>query len=236
MSVLPLAMPGLGEFVALLGPNGAGKSSLLKAALGLVKPQSGTITLGGDDVHTLSPMARAQRAAYLPQARPLAWPNTVKDIVALGRYAFGGNLGQLSPSDADAVEQAIEECGIEKLMNRKANTLSGGELTRVHCARAFAARAPLIIADEPVAALDPHHQHRIMEIIRQYVTSGHGALVVLHDMSLAARYADRIVWMKDAEVVANGSPSDTLTEQRLADVFGVRASINGKEVIVEGAI
>ncbi len=223
-----------GELVALLGPNGAGKSTLLKAALGLVKIDAGKVTIGGDKVEELTPITRAQRIAYLPQTRPLAWPNTVRDIVALGRYAYGGNLGRLSAQDASAVDQAIEQCGIANLTKRKASTLSGGELARVHCARAFAARAPLLIADEPVAALDPKHQYRIMDIIKRYVAEGHGALVVLHDMPLAAQYADRMIWMKNGTINADGSPEDTLTEQRLADVFGITASVSGRQVSVTG--
>lgn len=224
-----------GELVALLGPNGAGKSTLLKAALGLVKVNAGEITLGGDKVDKLTPVTRAQRIAYLPQLRPLAWPNTVIDIVALGRYAYGGNLGRLSTLDAAAVDQAIEQCGISHIAKRKANTLSGGELARVHCARAFAARAPLLIADEPVAALDPQHQYRIMDIIKRYVAEGNGAMVVLHDMPLAAQYADRMIWMSNGTIEADGSPEETLTEQRLADVFGITAQVNGRQVSITGA-
>lgn len=223
-----------GELVALLGPNGAGKTSLLKAALGLEKRSAGFARLDGSDSAKLSPIERARRVAYLPQQRPLAWPNTVRDVVALGRYAYGAAPGRLSPEDAAAVDQAIKRCDLKELIDRQTDTLSGGELARVHCARAFAADAPLLVADEPVAALDPRHQFRIMDIVREYVDGGCGALVVLHDITLAARYATRIVWMKDSRIVADGAPEDTLTPERLADIYGVRATVSGRAVEIQG--
>jgi len=225
-----------GELVALLGPNGAGKTSLLRAALGLEKRSGGMATLDGTDSEKLSPMQRARRVAYLPQQRPLAWPNSVRDVVSLGRFAYGAAPGRLSPRDAEAVDQAMERCGLTDLCDRNTDTLSGGELARVHCARAFAADAPLLVADEPVAALDPRHQFSTMDIVRQFVDGGGGALVVLHDIALAARYATRMVWMKDAQIVADGPPEQTLTSGRLAEIYGVRARVDGRTVEIEGTL
>ncbi|RAN39557.1 ABC transporter ATP-binding protein [Hyphomonas sp. GM-8P] len=225
-----------GELVALLGPNGAGKTSLLKAALGLEKRSAGLATLDGTDSEKLSPMQRARRVAYLPQQRPLAWPNTVRDVVALGRFAYGAAPGKLSPADAEAVDRAIAQCGLADLGDRNTDTLSGGELARVHCARAFAANAPLLVADEPVAALDPRHQFSTMDIVRQFVDDGGGALVVLHDIALAARYATRMVWMKESRIVADGPPEETLTPERLAEIYGVRSRIDGRTVEIEGTL
>jgi iron complex transport system ATP-binding protein len=181
-------------------------------------------------------MERARTVAYLPQQRPLAWPNAVRDVVALGRFAYGAAPGRLSREDAEAVDRAVALCDLSAFVSRAADTLSGGELARMHCARAFAAETPLLIADEPVAALDPRHQFRIMDIIRSYVERGGGALVVLHDMSLAARYATRLIWMKDGRIVANGTPAETLTPERLADIYGVQARIDGVHVEIEGTI
>ena len=225
-----------GELVALLGPNGAGKTSLLRAALGLEKRTLGLATLDGIDSEHLSPMQRARRVAYLPQQRPLAWPNTVRDVVALGRFAYGAAPGRLGADDAEAVDRAIERCDLAAFRNRQTDTLSGGELARVHCARAFAADAPLLVADEPVAALDPRHQFRIMDIIADFVANGGGALVVLHDIALAARYATRMVWMKDSRIIADGSPEETLTPGRLAEVYGVSAHVDGRSVTIDGAL
>lgn len=225
-----------GELTALLGPNGAGKTTALRAALGLQKISSGESRLSGALTHTLSPLLRARCAAYLPQARPLAWPNTVKDIVALGRFSHGGSLGRLAEADLSAVETAIEACDIIHLSERKADTLSGGELARVHIARALAAEAPLLIADEPVAALDPRHQFRVMDLIDAYVENGGGALVVLHDVALAAKYADRLIFMKDGKVVSDGTPEETLSARSLADIYGVKAQVKGRSVIIHGVL
>ncbi|MEO9970005.1 MAG: ABC transporter ATP-binding protein, partial [Hyphomonadaceae bacterium] len=147
-----------GELTVMLGPNGAGKSLCLQHALGLDRPDTGTAHLDGGDVQTLSPQRRARALAYLPQTRKLAWPARVDDLVGLGRFAYGARMGKLGDKDAQAVQTALAACDISHLAIRKASTLSGGELARVHCARAFAAEAPLLVADEPIAALDPSHQ------------------------------------------------------------------------------
>ena len=225
-----------GELAALLGPNGAGKTTALRAALGLQKIDSGVATISGDPAYKLSPMQRARRIAYLPQARPLAWPNTVKDIVALGRFSHGAALGNLIGADLEYVDAAILACDIEHLKDRQADTLSGGELARVHCARAIAARAPLLIADEPVAALDPRHQFRVMDLIKAYVANGGGALVVLHDVALAAKYADRLIFMKDGRIVRDGKVEETLSAQNLSDIYGVKADVDGRSVVIHGAL
>lgn len=225
-----------GEFVALLGPNGAGKTMLLRAALGLEKRAGGAARIGDDDTAELASVQRARLLSYLPQLRPLAWPNRVYDIVSLGRYAYGASPGRLMKEDEKAVEDAIAACDIAHLAMRKADTLSGGELSRVHCARAFAASTPLIVADEPAAALDPRHQFRVMDLFRGFVDQGGGALVVLHDIALAARYADRLLWMSCGEIVAEGAPDETITPERLAAVYGVKARVDGMKVDIEGAL
>ena len=225
-----------GEFVALLGPNGAGKTSLVRAALGLARPASGTARLDGEDTARLSPVERARRIAYLPQVRPLAWPSRVRDIVALGRFSHGAAPGRLSQADAEALDHALSACDLAPLSQRRADTLSGGELARVHCARAFAAKAPLLVADEPTAALDPRHQLRILDLISRFVSDGGGALVILHDVALAARYASRLIWMKDARILADGPPGETLTPGRLEDIYGVRAQVRGDDVTLTGAV
>ena len=224
------------EFVILLGPNGAGKTSLIRASLGLEKPTSGTATLDGQDTVTLDPVTRARSLAYLPQIRPLAWPNTVRDVVALGRFSHGATLGRLKEADAEAVDDAIKSCNLSPLAHRRADTLSGGEMARMHCARAFAAQAPLLIADEPISALDPRHQFRILDLIADYVRQGGGALVVLHDLQMAVRYASRLIWMKQGRIVADGAPEETLTAQRLRDIYGIRARVNGLQINMDGPL
>ncbi len=225
-----------GECVVLLGPNGAGKSTLLRAAAGLEAPTSGDVLLDNREAARMAPGERARLLSYLPQTRSLAWPNPVRDVVALGRFAHGAALGRLGDRDARAVERAIAACDLGHLANRSVDTLSGGELARVHCARTFAAEAPLLIADEPVAALDPRHQFTIMDLIRRFVEDGGGALVVLHDIGLAARYADRLIWMQGGRIVADGPVTDTLTPERISAVYGVRARIEGCQVAIEGLV
>jgi len=228
-----------GELVAVLGPNGAGKTTLARAMLG-VEAHSGSSELDGKSVAALSPMDRARKIAYLPQIRPLAWPAAVRDVVALGRYAHGAAIGRLSGWDAGAVDMALAACDLSSLVGRATDTLSGGELARVHLARAFAAEAPLMIADEPVAALDPRHQFQTMSLLRRYVEEGNGALVILHDIALAARFADRLVWMKDGRILADGSVEDTLTEARLEEVYGIEARIveseDGPAIIIRSPV
>ena len=215
-----------GELVALLGPNGAGKTTLLRAILGLAGRSAGRVRVGDADPARLPAAERARRIAYLPQARPLAWPLRVRDVVALGRFAYGASPGRLRAADAAAVGRALSACGLEALAERRCDTLSGGELSRTHVARAMAAQAPLLVADEPTASLDPLHQHQVMALIRAGVDAGGGALVVLHGGALAARFADRLLWMREGRIVADGPPEDTLTPERFAEVYGVRAVVH----------
>ena len=204
---------GEGECVALLGPNGAGKTTLLRALLGLA-PFEGRSSLAA-----LPPLERARRAAWLPQTREIAWPVPVRDLVALGRHphARGGAAGR------QAVEGSLMRLGLGALANRPATELSGGEQARVLLARALAQETPLILADEPVAGLDPARQIEAMATLAALAREGRGVLVSVHDLSLALRHATRAVVMADGRVVADGSPTDVLTPVRLAEVFGIRA-------------
>ena len=229
---------GLGQLTVLLGPNGAGKTTLIRVALGLLRADSGTARIGGDPVARLAAAERARRVAYLPQARPIAWAQPVRDLVALGRYAHGAAPGRLSPADAAAVDRAIAACGLEALAARPADTLSGGEQARIHIARALAAEAPMIIADEPVASLDPRHQHQVLGLLRGHVDRGGGALVVLHDLDLAARYGDRLLWMQGGAIRADGGVAETMVPDLVAEVYGVRARLveqdGRRHVVVDG--
>ncbi len=215
-----------GEMVALIGPNGVGKSSLIKCALGAITPTSGRAKIGDEDAATMDATIRARLVAYLPQIRPTAWPLIVEDIVALGRYAYGVTMSPSTDDDGRAVAEALAACGLDHLRRRRADTLSGGELARTHCARAFAAQAPFLLADEPTNSLDPAGQVDIMRLIRAHVADGAGALVILHDINMAAAFADRIIWMKDGEIAADGAPRETISAGRMNEIFAVKAKVH----------
>ena len=225
-----------GEMAVLLGPNGAGKTSLIRALLGLQPPYAGEVRLGQDRVFELDAMRRARKISYLPQSRPLAWPAKVRDVVALGRFSHGVSIGRLNDVDLRAVDNAMQACDITHLAERGTDSLSGGELARVHCARAFAAQTPVLVADEPIAALDPRHQFRIMDLVKAFVDGGGAALVVLHDIQLAAQYASRLLWMKQGRIIADGPPQETLTAEQLRSVYGVKARVENLRIIMDGAL
>jgi iron complex transport system ATP-binding protein len=207
-----------GEVVALLGPNGAGKSSLLRAALGLL-PAQGEIWLGDDLLQGLTPRQRALRLAYVPQERAVAWSLDVGALVALGRQPHRAT----PQADAAAVAAALEAMDMAGFERRPATELSGGERARALIARALAQEAPLLLADEPTAGLDPAHQLGLMARFRALAAQGSAVLVAIHDLGLAARWCDRVILLHRGRVVAAGPPAATLTPDTLARVYGVTA-------------
>lgn len=224
------------ELVVLIGPNGAGKSTLLRTGLGLQPLSAGTVRLNGKDPRALPPQLRAREISYLPQQRPLAWPMRVSAVVALGRFAYGAPFARLDLKDSEAVARALSVCRLESLADRPVEELSGGEQARVHIARALAAETPLFLADEPTSMLDPLHAFETLAIIKRYCQTGGGALVSLHDLSLAARFADRLVLLQNGRVLAEGSPLNVLTPKLLAEAYGVRVEVRGAEVSVLGPV
>ena len=214
-----------GKLTVLVGPNGAGKTTLLKCAAGILMPTSGTVKLNQQLLTSSSPIERARSIAYLPQSPALAWPLKVRDSVALGRYAYGGSLQTPTGEDKRKIDLAISACGLEELQHRNADSLSGGEHARMHCARLFASDAPLILADEPVSALDLKHQYQIMQMIRHYVSETKGALIILHDLNLVARFSDRVICMQNGSIVADGTPKETLTPALISNVFEIDSKI-----------
>jgi iron complex transport system ATP-binding protein len=215
---------GPGECVGLLGPNGAGKTTLMRAALGLV-PAEGEIALGGATLDRLGPRERALRAAYLPQEREIAWPLTVEALVALGRHPHRGRGAALATRDRAAVEAALVRADVAHLRERPATELSGGERARVLVARALAQEAPLLVADEPTAGLDPAHAIGLMETFAALAEEGRGVLVSLHDLTLAARHCHRLVLMEAGRIVADGAPEAVLSPERLAATYGIAAHV-----------
>ncbi len=209
-----------GAFIALLGPNGAGKTTLLRTLAGLEAPQAGRATIDGADVRGLTPASRARKIAYLPQAREVAWAITAEAVVALGRYAFGSPQ-RLSAESRAAVERAIADAGAAAFRTRTMPTLSGGEQARVHLARALCAGTPVLLADEPTAALDPKHAHTIMRALRAKADAGAIVVAALHDLRLAQRFCTRIIALNGGRIAADDAPERALTPALIEQVFGV---------------
>jgi len=213
-----------GEVVALLGPNGAGKTSLIRASLGLIEC-SGAALLSDRNPRDLSARERALRAAYLPQKPQSIWPLSVERLVALGRYAYGAAPDRLSVTDQAAVDDAIAACDLNALRGRRMDEISGGEKARAHLARALAQHAPLLVLDEPSAGLDPGQALGVADIVRAHGARGGAALFSTHDVTLAARAADRVLLLKSGRVVALGAPRDALTNETLEAAYGRRARV-----------
>lgn len=212
-----------GEFVGLVGPNGAGKSTLLSAMLGARQREAGTITLDGRDFLAMAPRERATQVAFLPQDRRVEWRLSAYDILMLGRYPHQHGFGGPTEFDRAAVGRAIEAVDAQDLLDRPVGVLSGGERTRILLARALAVEAPILLADEPISALDPFHQLHVMEILHALARRGTGVLAVIHDLALAARFMDRLILMDRGRIVAEGAPGDVLAPPLLASVYGVEA-------------
>lgn len=215
-----------GQLVGVIGPNGAGKSTLIRAMLGLAKPSGGTVEIDATPIARMSRKHIARRIAYLPQGQTLHWPLAVERLVALGRMPHLGPLSRLTPHDEAAVDSALARADVLHLKGRIATELSGGERARVLLARALAVGAPGLIADEPLAALDPGHQIDVMDLLQGEARAGSLVVTVMHDLNMAVRYCDRLLLMDRGALVADGAPLDVLTEERLASVYGISACID----------
>lgn len=218
-----------GRLIGIIGPNGAGKSTLVRALLGLL-PYQGRVELDGAEIGNLSRGEIARQLAYLPQGQTLHWPLSVERLVGLGRLPHLAPMSRIAAADQAIIDRAMERADVAHLRDRIATELSGGERARVLLARALAVEARGLIADEPLASLDPGHQIDVMELL--YTEAHAGALVVtiLHDLTMAARYCDRLLLMDRGSLVADGAPLDVLSESNLHAVYGVRARIDRSEM------
>ncbi|MEI6561781.1 MAG: ABC transporter ATP-binding protein [Verrucomicrobiota bacterium] len=209
-----------GELVGLIGANGSGKSTLLRALAGLLPVESGRIILDGKPLPELPPRAIAQTIAYLPQSPECHWPLTADRVVALGRLPFHGSADAL---DAQHVTRALAAVDALHLRERAINELSGGERARIFLARALAGDPALLLIDEPSAGLDPYHQLQLMELLQALAREGHGILVILHDLGLAARFCGRLLLLHEGNLIAAGGTEAVLTDALLARAHHISA-------------
>jgi len=214
-----------GEWVALIGPNGAGKTTLLRAIAGLL-PHDGRVSLLGSDAATLERRERARILAVVPQTPETPPWLTVAEYVLMGRTPHLGPLARESAADRDAAWHALERLQLEELAERPLGTLSGGERQRAVVARALAQEASIVLLDEPTAALDIGHQQQALELLdalrdRQGLT----LVAAMHDLTLAAQYADRVLLLSRGRIVADGTPGEVLTEDALSEHYGATVRV-----------
>ncbi len=222
-----------GQITAIIGPNGAGKSSLIKALSGLIQPITGTITVNGVGLSSLTDRERAQTIGYLPQDGGPAWAVTVRDMVSLGRIAHRAH-----PDDHQAaIDEAMTATDITHLADRIVDTLSGGELARAKIARVMAGKPQWILADEPLANLDPPHQRDVLVLFQNAAKEGIGIITVLHQLNSVMNYADTSIVMKQGKIIAQGPSHTTLTPIMLKACYGMDFDIvqkDGRRYIIEG--
>jgi len=217
LSDLTLDVP-VGHVTAIIGPNGAGKSTLLHLLLGVAAPRAGRVLLFGRKAHDWPRVHMARTVAVVPQAEvePLF---TVRDTVAMGRYAHRATWQRESAADAAAIREAMMQCGVETFADRYVGTLSGGERQRVRLARALAQQTDIVVLDEPTSALDIRYEMAVFEQVAALRAAGKTTVLVTHQLNLAARYADQLVLLQAGRIVAKGTPGDVLTATQVESVY-----------------
>ena len=225
VKALSLHLAG-GEVLGLLGPNGAGKTTALRALGGLLTASAGVALLDGKDVHALSSQSRARALSLVPQGEAQAWPLTVDEVVALGRAPHRGWLLPLSKRDRQMIDVALQRTGLTKLRERPVDELSGGERQRVLIARALVQEPQILLLDEPTANLDVRHPLQVLDLVGELVEGGSlAAVMAIHDLTLAARYCQRLVLMHEGRAYASGTVQEVLAPEHLRAVFGVEARL-----------
>ncbi len=208
---------GTGELVALIGPNGAGKSTALSVLAGDLPPTAGTALIDGMEAHRLRPLELSRRRAVLLQQKGVSFSYPVREVVAMGRTPWARTPE--ASRDDERIADALARTGVEHLVDRDVTTLSGGELARVSLARVLAQDCPIVLLDEPTDALDLGHREQVLSLAAELARGGGAVLAVLHDLDLAAAYADRVVLLHDGRVAAEGRPEEVLTASRIGDVY-----------------
>ncbi len=217
-----------GEMLGLIGPNGAGKTTLLKAIAGLASRTHGEIFIDEQPIDELQAHSRAQRIAYLAQQGTAQWPLSVRRIVELGRIPHASGWLKSVISGEPVIDRVLQETELDHLQHRSFNSLSGGEQRRVLLARALVGEPELILADEPVAALDPYHQYEVMRRLKVHSDNGGCVIVVLHDLPLAAHFCNRLHLIEQGKTVVSGEPEEVLNNQYLESVYRIRLVPEGK--------
>ena len=220
-----------GEIFAIVGPNGAGKSTLLECIVGLLSYE-GSVTVDQTDLRTLSPRERAKKVAYVPQRSDLRAALSVRDVVALGRYAHGAGIGGASDSDKDAIDDALEKLDLRTFRDRVFTRLSVGEQQRVMIARALATQAPVVVLDEPTAALDVGQSLRALSLLANLAEEGRTVVVVLHGLSDVNRYAKRAILLQEGSVAAYGTTAEVIAPKPILDVYGVELKL-GQDMVFQ---
>lgn len=220
LSILP------GEFCALLGPNGAGKSTLLYTMMGYLKPVEGSISIFGKSLSVAKRSFVARQIAYVPQESSQEFDHSVAETVLMGRYPYLGLLQAHGAQDYQAVDMVLDMLGLSSLRGRWISELSGGEKQRVFIARALVQETPYILLDESLSQLDINHQLEIMSLLREINTKhGKAVLLVSHNLNLASNYADRLIFLKEGHLLAEGTPSELMTASTLQELFGVKLEL-----------
>ncbi|MFO7760268.1 MAG: ABC transporter ATP-binding protein [Thermodesulfobacteriota bacterium] len=223
-----------GELLSIAGPNGSGKTTLLRCLLNILRPFKGRIMADGLELDRLSPLQRARQLSYVPQDSPFKFPVTVFDMVLMGRRPYLG--WRPSEKDLRKVSEMLELMAIEHLCMQEFDRLSGGQQQKVLLARAFVQEAGYILLDEPTSSLDLRHQLETMDLLQQMVREkGTGTVVAIHDLNLARRYSDQVVFMDQGSIFSFGSPDEVMTPETIGRVYGVRVryiSNNGHKYLV----
>lgn len=211
-----------GQLVGLIGPNGAGKSILLKSILGFIDNAEGQVFLDDKNLSDLSLKERGQKISYAAQGAPVYWPLNVDHLVSLGRIPHLSPWQSLSDKDKNIINDAMKKTDVLHLAQRNITSLSGGERARVMLARTIVSNSDYLLADEPIEALDPYHQIKIMEILKKLATNNHGIFVVLHDLNMAQKYCDQLILLKNGKIISQGKPHDVLTDKNLEDAYQIK--------------
>ena len=209
-----------GTITAIAGPNGSGKSTIVRALLGRTPIERGSMSVGGMPLAGLDRRAVARQLAVVPQREEPVFPREVRDFVALGRFAHGTRWGGLTAADYAAIDDAIHRTDVAALLNRRTDELSGGEWQRVRLACALAQGAGALVLDEPNSFLDIAHEMVLFELLDSIARDGVAVLLITHQLNLVARFASRLVLLSEGRVVADGTPSDVMTGDRLERVYG----------------